>query len=77
MSFLHSFSHYTLSKSLKDFSDQLVFFVVCPIRSQLSPAIFKASRNHLVASKHWYMLKLSKSGVSEGSVKANLTLDLI
>ena len=77
MSFLHSISHYSLRKSLKDLSDHLNFFVSCQGRSQLSPAIFRASRNHLVASKQSYMLKLSKSGVSQGSVKANLTHDLI
>ena len=77
MSFLHSTSHYSLRKSLKDLSDHLNFFVSCQGRSQLSPAIFRASRNHLVASKQSYMLKLSKSAVSQGSVKANLTHDLI
>ena len=77
MSFLHSTSHYSLRKSLKDLSDHLNFFVSCQGRSQLSPAIFRASRNHLVASKHSYMLKLSKSAVSQRSVKANLTHDLI
>ena len=77
MSFLHSTSNYRLRKSLKDLSDHLNFFVSCQGRSQLSPAIFRASRNHLVASKQSYMLKLSKSGVSQGSVKANLTHDLI
>ena len=77
MSFLHSISHYSLRKSLKDLSDHLNFFVSCQGSSQLSPAIFRASRNHLVASKQSYMLKLSKSGVSQGSVKANLTHDLI
>ena len=77
MSFLHSTSHYSLSKSLKDLSDHLNFFVSCQDRSQLSPAIFRASRNHLVASKHSYMLKSPKSDRHEGSVKANLTHDLI
>ena len=77
MSLLHSTSHYSLRKSLKDLSDHLNFFVSCQGRSQLSPAIFRASRNHLVASKHSYELKLSKSVVSQGSVKANLTHDLI
>ena len=77
MSFLHSTSHYSLRKSLKDLSDHLNVFVSCQGRSQLSPAIFRASRNHLVASKHSYMLKLSKNLVSEGSVKANLTQDLV
>ena len=77
MSFLHCTSHYSLRKSLKDLSDHLNFFVSCQGRSQLSPAIFRASRNHLVASKQSYMLKLSKSVVSQGSVKANLTHDLI
>ena len=77
MLFLHSTSHYSLRKSLKDLSDHLNFFVSCQGRSQLSPAIFRASRNHLVASKQSYMLKLSKSVVSQGSVKANLTHDLI
>ena len=52
MSFLHSTSHYTLSKSLKDLSDHLNFFVSYQGRSQLSPAIFRAFRNHLIAS-HW------------------------
>ena len=77
MLFLHSTSHYSLRKSLKDLSDHLNFFVSCQGRSQLSPAIFRASRNHLVASKQSYMLKLSKSAVSRRSVKANLTHDLI
>ena len=77
MSFLHSTSHYSLSKSLKDLSDHSNFFVSCQGRSQLSPAIFRASRNHLVALKYSYMLKLSKTVVSEGSVQANLTYDLI
>ena len=77
MSFLHSTSHYSLRKSLKDLSDHLHFFVSCQGRSQLSPAIFRASRNHLVASKQSYMLKLSKTVVSEGSVAPNLTHDLI
>ena len=77
MSFLHSTSHYSLRKSLKDLSDHLNFFVSCQGRSQLSPAIFRVSKNHLVASKHSCMLRLSKSAVSEGSVKANLTHDLI
>ena len=77
MSFLHSTSHYSLSKSLKDLSDHLNFFVSCQGRSQLSPAIFRASRNHLVASKRSYKLKLSKTVVSQGSVKANLTHDFI
>ena len=77
MLFLHSTSHYSLRKSLKDLSDHLNFFVSCKGRSQLSPAIFRASRNHLVASKQSYMLKLSKSAVSRRSVKANLTHDLI
>ena len=77
MSFLHSTSHYSLRKSLKDLSDHLNFFVYCQGRSHLSPAIFRACRNHLVASKHSYMLKLPKSGPSQRSVKANLTYDLI
>ena len=79
MSFLHSTSHYSLRKSLKDLlvSECLNFFLSCQGRSQLSPAIFRASRNHLVASKHSYKLKLSKSVVSQGSIKANLTHDLI
>ena len=77
MSFLHSTSHYSLRKSLKDLSDHLNFFVSCQGRSQLSLAIFRASRNHLVASKQSYMLKLSKSGIVTRSVKANLTYDLM
>ena len=55
MSFLHCTSHYSLRKSLKDLSDHLNFFVSCQGRSQLSPAIFRASRNHPVASKHSYI----------------------
>ena len=77
MSFLHSISHYSLRKSLKDLSDHLNVFVFCQGRSQLSLAIFRAFRNHLVASKQSYMLKLSKSGRHEGSVTPNLTHDLI
>ena len=77
MSFLHSTSHYSLRKSLKDLSDHLNVFVFCQGRSQLSPATFRASRNHLVASKHSYMLKSPKPARHEGSVKANLTHDLI
>ena len=77
MSFLHSTSQYSLRKSLKDLSDHLNFFVSCQGRSQLSPAIFRASRNHLVASKHSYMLKLSKSGVNGKSVQVNMAYDLI
>ena len=77
MSFLHSTSHYSLRKSLKDLSDYLNFFVSCQGRSQLSTAIFRASRNHLVGSKHSYMLKLSKSGVNGQSVQVSLTHDLI
>ena len=77
MSFLHSTSHYSLRKSLKDLSDHLNFFVSCQGRSQLSPAIFRASRNHLVASKHSYMLKLSKSVVNRESVQVNMAYDLI
>ena len=77
MSFLHSTSHYSLRKSLKDLSDHLNFFVSCQGRSQLSPAIFRASRNHLVASKHSYMLKSPKSGRHQHSVQVNLTHDLI
>ena len=77
MSFLHSTSHYSLRKSLKDLSDHLNFFVSCQGRSQLSPAIFGASRNHLVASKHSYMLQLSKSGINGQSVQVNMAYDLI
>ena len=77
MSFLHSTSHYSLRKSLKDLSDHLNFFVACQGRSQLFPAIFRASRNHLVASKHSYMLKLSKTVPNGQSVHPNLTYDLI
>ena len=77
MSFLHSTSHYSLRKSLKDLSDHLNFFVSCQGRSQLSPAIFRASRNHLVASKHSYMLKSPKTDRHQHSVQANLTHDLI
>ena len=77
MSFLHSTSNYRLRKSLKDLSDYLNFFVSCQGRSQLSLAIFRASRNHLVASKHSYMLKLSKSGVNGKSVQVNMAYDLI
>ena len=66
-----------LRKSLKDLSDHLNFFVSCQGRSQLSPAIFRASRNHLVASKHSYMLKSPKSGRHQHSVHPNLTYDLI
>ena len=57
--------------------DSEMFFVSCQGSSQLSPAIFRVSRNHLVASKQSYMLKLSKSGIVTRSVKANLTYDLI
>ena len=77
MSFLHSTSHKSLRKSLNDLSDHLNVFVSCQGRSQLSPAIFRASRNHLVASKHSYMLKSPKSARREGSVTPNLTHDLI
>ena len=77
MSFLHSTSHYSLSKSLKDLSDHLNFFVSCQGRSQLSPAIFRASRNHLVASKHSYMLQLSKTAINGQSVQVNMAYDLI
>ena len=77
MSFLHSTSHYSLRKSLKDLSDHLNFFVSCQGRSQLSPAIFRASRNHLVASKDSYMLQLSKSGINGQSVQVNMAYDLI
>ena len=38
-------------KSLKNLSDHLNFFVSCHGRSQLSPAIFIAPRNLLVAQK--------------------------
>ena len=77
VSFLHSTSHYSLRKSLKDLSDHLNFFVSCQGRSQLSLAIFRASRNHLVASKHSYMLKSPKSDRHQHSVQVNLTHDLI
>ena len=63
--------------SLKDLSDHLNFFVSCQGRSQLSPAIFRASRNHLVASKHSYMLQLSKSVINGQSVQVNMAYDLI
>ena len=77
MAFLHSIIHYSLRKSLKHLSDHLNFFVFCQGRSQLSPAIFRASRNHLVASKHSYMLKSPKTDRHQHSVQANLTHDLI
>ena len=77
MSFLHSTSHYSLRKSLKDLSDHLNVFVFCQGRSQLSPATFRASRNHLVASKHSYMLKSPKTDRHQHFVQANLTHDLI
>ena len=76
VSFLHSTSHYSLRKSLKDLSDHLNFFVSCQGRSQLSLAIFMASRNHLVASKHSYMLQLSKSVLNGQSVQVNMAYDL-
>eukprot|EP00493_Phyllostaurus_siculus_P020288 UN20613 len=41
-----------LSKSLKDLSDYLNFFGSYERGSQLSPAIFKASRNHPVENKN-------------------------
>ena len=77
MLFLHSTSHYSLRKSLKDLNDHLNFFVSCQGRSQLSLAIFMASRNHLVASKHSYMLQLSKSVLNGQSVQVNMAYDLI
>ena len=77
MSFLHSTSHYSLRKSLKDLSDHLIFFVSCQGRSQLSPAIFRASRNHLFAPKQSYMLQLSKGVPNGESVQVNLAYDLI
>ena len=77
MSLLLSTSHYSLRKSLKDLSDHLNFFVSCQGRSQLSPAIFRASRNHLVASKHSYMLQLSKTAINGQSVQVNMAYDLI
>ena len=61
----------------KDLSAHLIFFVSCQGKYQLSPAIFRASRNHLVASKHSYMLQLSKSVLNGKSVQVNLTYDLI
>ena len=60
MSFLHCTSHYSLRKSLKDLSDHLNFFVSCQGRSQLSPAVFTASRNLLKPLKHHIYLKISK-----------------
>ena len=60
MSLLHSTSHYSLRKSLKDLIDHLNFFVSCQGRFQLSPAIFRASRNHLVALKQSYDAKIIK-----------------
>ena len=77
MSFLLSISHYSLRKSLKDLSDHLNFFVSCQDRSQLSPAIFRASRNHLFAPKQSYMLQLSKGVPNGESVQVNLAYDLI
>ena len=65
-----------LRKSLKDLSDHLNFFVSCQDRSQLSPAIFRASRKHLVASKHSYMLQLSNPVINVESVQVNMAYDL-
>ena len=77
MYFLHCTSHYSLRKSLKDLNDHLNFSVSCQGRFQLSLAIFMASRNHLVASKHSYMLQLSKSVLNGQSVQVNMAYDLI
>ena len=77
VSFLHSTSHCSLRKSLKALSDHLNFFVFCQGRSQLFPAIFRVSRNHLVSLNQSYMLQLSKSVPNGQSVQVNLAYDLI